>query len=166
MKVLGVDPGLNGALATWDGKHLHVADVPKVKARGRGNEINLPALVDIIRELAPFDVAYIERNSVRPEEGISSAQKNGIVVGILLGCASMCCRKINRPTPQSWKKVMRLTKDKEYSRTRAIEEFPDYHHFFALKKHHDRAEAALLALHGYTISRTILFDGRTRKHLR
>lgn len=149
MKILGVDPGLQGALATWDGKHLHVADVPIMKARARGNEINLPALSDVVNELIPFNIAYVERNSVRPKEGISSAQKNGLVAGMLLGCVAMYCRQIIRPTPNQWKKAMKLTKDKEYSRTRAIEEFPDYHHFFAKKKDHNRAEAALLALYGY-----------------
>ena len=149
MRVLGVDPGLQGALATWDGKQLIIIDVPIVKARARGNEINLPALADVVRKLTPFDFAYVERNSVRPKEGISSAQKNGLVAGMLLGCVAMCCRQIYRPTSQLWKKVMRLTKDKEYSRTKAIEEFPDYHHFFARKKDHNRAEAALLALYGY-----------------
>lgn len=149
MKILGVDPGLQGALATWDGEILQICDVPIVKARGRGNEINLPALVDMVRQLEPFEIAYVERNSVRPKEGISSAQKNGLVAGMLLGCIAMCCRKINRPTPQQWKKVMRLTKDKNYSITKAIETFPDYHGLFARKKDHGRAEAALLALYGY-----------------
>ena len=165
LKILGVDPGLQGALATWDGKQLTVIDVPIVKARKRGNEVNLPALSDVVCQLAPFEVAYVERNSVRPEEGISSAQKNGLVAGMLLGCVAMCCRQIYRPTPQQWKKVMRLTKDKNYSITKAIEIFPDYYDLFARKKDHGRAEAALLALYGYRASRTILFDGRTRKRL-
>ena len=149
MRILGVDPGLQGALAIWDGLRLEVVDVPIVKARGRGNEINLPALADVVHRLAPFDAAYVERNSVRPLEGISSAQKNGLVAGILLGCITMCCRLIDRPTPQFWKRAMKLTKDKEYSRTKAIEMFPDYYELFARKKDHGRAEAALLALYGY-----------------
>ena len=165
MRVLGVDPGLQGALATWDGKQLIIIDVPIVKARARGNEINLPALADVVRKLTPFDSAYVERNSVRPKEGISSAQKNGLVAGMLLGCVAMCCRQINRPTPTQWKKKLGLTKDKDYSRTKAIEIFPDYHGLFARKKDHGRAEAALLALYGYTATRVVLFDGRTRKHL-
>jgi len=155
MRVLGIDPGLQGALATWDGKQLTVIDVPIVKARARGNEINLPALADVVRKLTPFDFAYVERNSVRPKEGISSAQKNGLVAGILLGCVAMCCRKIERRTPTQWKRDMNLTKDKNYSRTRAIEEFPDYYDLFARKKDHGRAEAALLALYGYKQLQTI-----------
>ncbi len=165
MIVLGVDPGLQGALATWDGIVLHVEDIPIVKARTRGNEVNLPAFADLVRKLAPFDAAYVERNSSRPHEGISSARKGGLVEGIILGCVMVYREKITRVAPTQWKKVMKLTKDKEYSITRVIELFPTYHHFFSRKKDHNRAEAALLALYGYTAERAIIFDGRTRKRL-
>ncbi len=165
MRVLGVDPGLQGALATWDGRRLVVIDVPIVKARARGNEINLPALVDAVRDLTPFDAAYVERNSVRPKEGISSAQKNGLVAGMLLGCVAMQCRQIHRPTPTQWKKKLGLTKDKEYSRTKAIEIFPYYHELFARKKDHGRAEAALLALYGLSCEHFHTLEN-VRKHLR
>lgn len=151
MRVLGVDPGLYGALATWDGKQLIVVDVPIVKARARGNEVNLPAFADLVHNLAPFDVAYIERNSSRPHEGISSARKGGLVEGIILGCVIVYSKNITRVAPTQWKKVMRLTKDKNYSITRAIEAFPDYHYFFSRKKDHGRAEAALLAYYGYML---------------
>lgn len=152
MKVLGIDPGLHGALATWDGEVLQVIDVPIVKARSRGHEVNLPALVDVINHFndPPFLFAYVERNSARPQEGISSARKSGMVEGMLLGCVAMRCRYIFRPPPTQWKKIAKLTKDKEYSRTRAIEFFPDYYKFFMRKKDHGRAEAALLAYYGFT----------------
>lgn len=155
MRILGIDPGLSGALAVWDGRILKVADVPIVKARARGNEVNLPALADIlykwghIAQSTPLTAAYIERNSVRPREGISSAQKNGLTAGILLGCTVVYCRNIIRPTPNQWKKAIGLTADKDYSRTRAIETFPDYHKLFARKKDHGRAEAAMLAYYGF-----------------
>ena len=165
MKILGVDPGLQGALATWNGKQLVIMDVPIVKARARGNEINLPALADVVRKLAPFDAAYVERNSVRPKEGVSSAQKNGLVAGMLLGCIAMCCRHIIRPTPTQWKKILGLTSDKDYSRTKAIETFPDYHELFARKKDHGRAEAALLALYGLSCEHFHTLEN-VRKHLR
>jgi crossover junction endodeoxyribonuclease RuvC len=149
MRVLGVDPGLQGALAVWDGKQLTVIDVPIVKARTRGNEVNLPAFADLVHKLAPFDAAYIERNSSRPHEGVSSARKGGLVEGIILGCVIVYSKNITRVAPTQWKRVMKLTKDKDYSITRAIELFPSYHDLFARKKDHGRAEAALLAFFGY-----------------
>lgn len=151
MKVLGIDPGLTGALATWDGSTLQVIDVPTVKARSRGKEVNLPALAEALEMLShpPFFVAYIERSGARPQEGVSSAHKNGLTSGILLGCTVMLCTTIIRPTPTQWKKATRLTADKDYSRTRAIEQFPDWHKLFTRKRDHGRAEAALLAYYGF-----------------
>lgn len=152
MNILGVDPGLSGALAMWDGRNLEVVDVPIMKARSRGNEVNIPALVKIIDGLGwkvPVHAAYIERNSARPKEGVSSSRKAGLVEGILLGSISVHCDKVFRPTPQQWKKTMGLNKDKDYSRTKAIETFPQYHELFARKKDHGRAEAALLAYYGF-----------------
>ncbi len=164
MRILGVDPGLYGALASWDGTQLIVVDVPIVKARSRGNEVNLPAFADLVQELAPFDAAYIERNSSRPHEGISSARKGGLVEGIILGCVVVYSKNITRVAPTQWKRVMKLTKDKDYSITRAIELFPTYHNLFARKKDHGRAEAALLALYGYT--QIFSHPKKVRKHLR
>ncbi len=40
MRILGIDPGLSGALAFWDGGALEVYDVPAVKARTRGREVD------------------------------------------------------------------------------------------------------------------------------
>ena len=151
MRVAGVDPGLDGAIAVLDEeRHLEVFDVPTMKARSRGREINLPALKQIVfgSIVVPIKAVFIERNSSRPNEGSAAGRKGGLVEGVLLGAFAMHDTKVNRVPPGVWKKRMRLTRDKEYSRTRAIEEFPEYHELFKLKKHHNRAEAALLALYG------------------
>jgi hypothetical protein len=158
MSVIGIDPGLDGAIARLSSKSLAIFDVPAVKARSRGREVNLPALRDIVLKLEeePFSIelVVIEKNASRPNEGGASGRKSGIVEGILLGAFTMMDAKILRVTPNSWKKSLRLTSDKEYSRTRAIEEFPKYHELFSLKKHHNRAEAALMTLYGYTLLKT------------
>ncbi len=162
MNILGVDPGLKGALATWDGKILTVEDVPIMKAKARGNEVNLPAFADLVHKLAPFDAAYVERNSARPNEGASSGRKSGLVEGIILGCVITYTKNLTRVSPTLWKRSMKLTKDKNYSITRAIEIFPTFHYFFSRKKDHDRAEAALLAFFGYQVEH---LHAKVRKHL-
>ncbi len=158
MRVLGIDPGLTGAIAVWDGAELLVEDVPSVKARSRGNQVNIPLLVSVMKELEEenIDAAYIERVSVRPGigrkgqggQGIASSGKFMETSGILVGCTAMITVNIFRPTPSQWKKALGLGKDKEYARTRAIEIFPTFAHFFSRKKDHNRAEAALLAYYG------------------
>jgi hypothetical protein len=51
-------------------------------------------------------------------------------------------------TPGKWKKHFQLTSDKEQSRELAIRLFPGSAFQFNRKKHHGRAEAALLARYG------------------
>jgi crossover junction endodeoxyribonuclease RuvC len=49
--------------------------------------------------------------------------------------------------PASWKKKLRLPgKNKEASRQRALNLFPRAHELLAKKKHHGRAEAALIVV--------------------
>lgn len=164
MKVLGIDPGLKGALAVWNGHELEVYDVPIMPAKSRGNEVNLPALADIVASLdvtQGFTAVYIERNNSRPQEGVSSARKGGMVEGVLLGCVIMRCRNVFRVTPQKWKKAMALNSNKNYSRTKATETFPGYYEYFERVKDDGRAEAALLAKYGYDIE----IKSRVRKRL-
>jgi hypothetical protein len=54
-----------------------------------------------------------------------------------------------RPCPTAWKKFHRLRGgDKEGSRRRALQLFPNAHTLLARKTNHGRAEAALIALTG------------------
>lgn len=151
--VMGIDPGLDGAIAVWTGRKLLVIDVPKVKSRGRGYEVNLPDLITRMRVLSiafnPIRHIYLERVSARPHDGGASAFKFGSTFGQILAVAATMDAPIVRVTPTQWKRVMGLTTNKEYSRTRAIECFPRYAHYFRRKKDHNRAEAAMLALYGF-----------------
>lgn len=149
MKVMGIDPGLDGAIATWDGKTLKIADVQKMKAKSRGNELNVAALVDIFGELAvDCEVAYIETAGVRRGEGGGSGLKTGTTFGVLYGLSFCFCGVAYKVSPAKWKKKMGLSNDKHYSRTKAINTFPKFHHYFSRVKDHDRAEAAMLAYYG------------------
>lgn len=151
LRVCGIDPDLHGAIAVWDGKKLVVWDVPILKSRARGYEVNLPALAGLVGVAIgqPLTAVYVEKNQNRPKEGASSARKSGMTTGMLMGTFAMKCPRVLRVSPPQWKKAMGLTKDKEVSRTMAITLFPEYHELFARKKDHGRAEAALLALYGF-----------------
>ena len=150
MRVVGVDPGLTGAIAAWDGKTLEIWDVPSMKAKGHGNEVNVPALVKMVRDVhyKGIDAVFIEKDGGRPNQSEFSGRKAGKTWGLLTGTLAMCCANVFWPTPGQWKKVMKLTKDKDYSITKAVETFPDHADFFLRKKDHNRAEAALLAYYG------------------
>ena len=152
MRVVGVDPGINGAIAVWDGKELVIYDIPKIKSRGRGYEVNIPELMKIMARIAaqgPIYAAFIELVGGRPKEGAGSARKGGITWGLIVGSLSMFCSRVFWPTAKDWKQKMGLTKDKNYSRTRAIHLFPEFAEYFTRAKDHDRAEAALMAMFGF-----------------
>ena len=152
MRVVGVDPGMDGAIAAWDGKELEVWDIPKIKAKSRGYEINILLVLQLVRVKIGrkrIDAIFAEKDAGRPKEGAGSARKGGKAWGIVVGSLGMLCSLIFWPTAAEWKKEMRLNKDKEYSRTKAIETFPEFAHYFTRKKDHNRAEAALIAYHGH-----------------
>ena len=53
---------------------------------------------------------------------------------------------VTKVTPGVWKKHFKLTgTGKEESRLRALELYPELHDQLKLKKHHNRAEALLMA---------------------
>ena len=152
--VLGIDPGLSGALASWDGKTLTVKDIPSFKSKGRGSEVDGYELHSLmVNEFADVDIAYLERVNTRPGEGRSSAFKFGTVNGILLGMLYARNLDIVTPTPRVWKKHFGLSAVKSEAVEKAC--------FFFGKRYADlfygprgglldgRAEAALIAKYGY-----------------
>jgi len=151
MKILGVDPGINGAIASYDGSDLVVIDIPKLKSKGRGFEVNWALLADNLRILfGGCDHAVIEAVQARPGEGRGTAFKFGYSAGGVRGLIAGMGYPITMVQPRSWKAKMKLTTDKDYSRTRATELFPASADEFKLKKDNNKAEAALIAYYGLT----------------
>lgn len=144
--ILGIDPGLKGAIAFLrpDG-FLDVKDMPTRKAT-KGNEIDLERLAPRFdREDILF--AMLERQSARPNDGKGNISKTMEGYGILKGALAANYIKIEIVTPQSWKKALRVPKDKNAARARASELMPKAAHKWALASHDGRAEAAMIALY-------------------
>jgi crossover junction endodeoxyribonuclease RuvC len=150
MKILGVDPGINGAIASYDGTDLIVMDFPTLKSKGRGKEINWVILADEFDVMfTDCDHAFIELVGARPLEGRGSIFKFGYATGGVRGLIAAHHIPLTAITPTKWKAAMRLTSDKDYSRTRATELFPNAATEFKLNKDNNKAEAALIAYYGY-----------------
>lgn len=161
MIVVGIDPGLTGALALLAPNGLQaIADMP-VMMRGAGtgavkNQVDSIALSELLHcWLDPFDkneiVVMIEAQS--PMGGgqhasmiFSLAFTAGIIEGVV--AAQRYPHKL--VAPGIWKKAMGLsakTKDaKDMARTMAQRMYPDAE--LHLKKHHNRAESLLIAHYG------------------
>src|SRR5262245_24206979 len=148
MRVLGVDPGLRGALALWDTEMdlLVVQDMPVVKV-GKTTVIPEHLLVDRIRRLAP-EIAWIEEVHAMPKQGVVSTFTFGMGYGMVRGACAGLGIRIQPVSPNVWKAAFRLRRDKGVSRTVAMRLFPHNASDFALVKHDGRAEAALIALYG------------------
>jgi len=142
--ILGIDPGLTGAIAFYypdrpGGIVLH--DIPVADG-----EVDTDTLAGIIAALAPT-VAIIERVGAMPGQGVSSTFKFGATYGALRAVISVLKIPQHLVTPAKWKAHFRLSKDKEEARARALQLWPGAG-YFARKRDHNRAEAALIALYG------------------
>ncbi|MBB6254110.1 hypothetical protein [Nitrospirillum iridis] len=147
--VIGIDPGLSGAIAVLspDGA-LVVHDMPT--HRLTRTELDLPALAHIFdglaKEAAP--VAFLERVGAMPGQGVSSMFKFGTCFGALQGLLAAHFIPVTLVTPQSWKRAMGCPAGKDAARARASQLLPRQAGLWPLKKHDGRAEAALIALYG------------------
>ena len=158
--VIGIDPGLSGALAMLGtGGLLAVADLPVVaKGSGAGrvkNEINPAALSHLLRDWvaghADDVLVVIERVSAMPDQGVAGVFSLGDTLGSIRGVVATRGYPVAWVTPQRWKKHYGLPADKELARARAIQLYPDAD--LPRKKDHNRAEAILIARYGWEVLR-------------
>jgi len=150
MRVLGNDPGLTGALAVIEIVNgmpvlVDITDMPVI-GTGAKTRLDVIATADWIAKHAP-SMAYVERAQAFPGQGRSSAFVYGRVAGAVEAAVSLCRVPMTLVEAAGWKRKLQLPgKDKEASRARALQLFPQQHALFALKRQHNRAEAALIAL--------------------
>ena len=142
--VVGIDPGINGAVAVlYRGELVAVHDMPTASfALGKGNRRRVDAreLHNIIDEVDP-DVVVIEDVG---HVGNGGAFSFGHAVGVAWGAAAG--HKMWLVKPKVWQASAGIVKaDKAVSRAKAIELWPEWSADFRLLKHADRAEAALIA---------------------
>lgn len=151
--VLGVDPGFSGALSIIDPlmkRVVLVLDMP-LRPVSCGKKAVDPA--ELVKSLEPYSkkiaFAVIEEVGPRPEEGVSSVFRFGYGAGTVLGVLVAMGLPVFFVKPEIWKSLLNLSRDKSRSLNLASQLFPeDAPYLWPLKKHHDRAEATLLANFG------------------
>jgi len=145
--IVGIDPGQGGALAFLkDGKVEALYDMPVMaRVHGKGKEVNAYMLCSIFMSHCPGR-AVVEAVSAMPGQGVSSMFRFGESLGILKGVLGTLQIPYIMMTPQKWKKVAGLIKkDKDVSRTLAIQQFPSISDQLSLKKHVGRSDAIWIA---------------------
>jgi crossover junction endodeoxyribonuclease RuvC len=147
--ILGVDPGLSGALALRCDGAWTLLDMPIV-GDSKHHEINGPELCQWLREQAP-DHAFIEFASARPGQGVTSMFRFGCTYGALKMALAACGVPFTVITPAKWEAAVGVPAGagKEASRLRALQLFPEQASNLARKKDHGRADAMLLAYFGF-----------------
>lgn len=148
--IVGIDPGLSGALAFYDSLGLITEDMPTLEfARGGKSkrDLDLQALAHLIRVHGPVH-AYVEQVGAMPGQGVSSMFAFGKTYGGILGVLAALKVPVTLVPPQRWKKVLGVPAGKDGARARASQLIPAHAAQWPLKKHDGRAEAAMLALYG------------------
>lgn len=147
MLLLGIDPGMEGGAAMYDGTSLEVIDLPTV-GEGAARRINAPALRDWIAARRPGH-AFVEGAQSMPRQGVSSAFRYGRAAGAIEAIVACCGVPFTLVAPGAWKRHHGLSgPDKEKSRVLAVRLFPASSSDLARKRDHGRAEAALIAAYG------------------
>lgn len=159
--MIGVDPGLSGAIAflrTTD-RNLHVFDMPTYTKLNSRKEIEIDTLVALIKPYLTYyrpvaiveDVSamtYVDRFGQKRGQGAAASFAFGKSFGIILAVLETLGVNYMTVKPAVWKAQMNLSSDKELSRKLALKIYPRNEKDFALKKHDGRAEAALLCEFG------------------
>jgi len=150
-KIIGIDVGLNGAIAMMRGETLTgIVDMPTVSLDRNGKtkrQISIPELIAILDEFKPEE-AYCERVFAMSGQGVTSVFSFGRSLGAIEGVLAARLIKTTLVTPQTWQKAMGVSGGKDGARARAMELFPWNVDYFKLKKHDGRADAALIACWG------------------
>jgi crossover junction endodeoxyribonuclease RuvC len=148
MSLIGVDPGVTGALAllTDKGDLLDVLDMPSLVDGTKGRStVNSPLLAELLARWHAREV-FCEFVSARPTDGPVQAFAFGKTSGIIYGVRGALSLPISLITPQSWKRFHGIPPgdQKDLARSKAIAKWPDMAGRFARKLDHNRAEACLI----------------------
>ena len=151
MRIIGIDPGLSGAIAVLDNnKVLKIYDMP-VMAEGKKNkrQLNSAQLVNIIKENIEKHEeinVVVEQVNAMPGQGVTSMFNFGQTFGAIKGV----CAALNLPIffirPSKWKKYFELiNSSKDSSRTKAIEMYLSIANQLSKKKDVNKSDAILIA---------------------
>lgn len=152
--IIGIDPGIAGALAllSRDGDLFEVADMPVLRDGSGGRAaVNAPLLAELLARWHAREVVC-EFVSARPKEGAVGAFSFGRARGVIEGVCAALDLPVRFLTPPAWKRLVGLAvareRAKDAARGAAIDRWPAKAALFARVKDDGRAEAALIDLAG------------------
>ena len=151
MRIIGIDPGLSGAIAILeDDKIKEIFDMP-VMAEGKKNkrQLNNALLVKLIKDnIKNYEdtVIVVEKVNAMPGQGVTSMFNFGQTFGAIKGISAALGLPIFFVRPAKWKKHFELINStKDASRTKAIEMYPALSDELSKKKDVNKSDAILIA---------------------
>lgn len=106
MKILGIDPGLKGAICYLeDGKNPEVFPMPTIKYRKK-NWLDLIPISNYMRDLDSDTKVVIERQVVIQGQGLSSSSRTMFMFGQLLGICSGIGLEYQDVTAYKWQRII------------------------------------------------------------
>ena len=151
MKIIGIDPGLSGAIAILENnKVLSIFDIP-VMSEGKKNkrQLNSAQLVKLIKDNISKNEevsVVVEQVNAMPGQGVTSMFNFGQTFGAIKGVCAALDLPIFFVRPSKWKKYFELINaSKDSSRTKVIEMYPSLSNQLSKKKDVNKSDAILIA---------------------
>ncbi len=153
MFIIGIDPGISGAICFFEnGKIIEIIDMPimndgkKNKKQVNGAQI-YNEIYEQIKNIPKHEInVVLEQVSAMPGQGVTSMFNFGQSFGVIKGICAAMRLPLHFVRPAKWKKYFNLlNSEKQASRTKAIEIFPEISHKLSKKKDINKADAILIA---------------------
>ena len=150
MRIIGIDPGIQGALAILDNeKVIDIVDLP-VMSDGKKNkkQLNGAYLSDYLKKHIlniENTVVVVEQVNAMPGQGVTSMFNFGQTFGVIKGICAALKIPIYFVRPSKWKKHFDLIRSsKDASRTKVIEMYPSLSNLLSKKKDVNKSDAILI----------------------
>ena len=151
MIIIGVDPGITGAISILENKKvIEIYDTPTmIDGKKNKKQVNGAQITNIIKEWLNKDkevIVVVEHVNAMPGQGVTSMFNFGQSFGVIKGICSALSLPIYFVRPMKWKKHFNLIKtNKDASRTKVIEVYPEISNKLSRKKDANKADAILIA---------------------
>jgi crossover junction endodeoxyribonuclease RuvC len=151
--IIGVDPGISGALAlleegTW--KMADLVDMPVMPGTGTRQQVDGAQLATILRlwnQEGLVKCCYLERAASMPDQSVVSMFSFGEGYGKVKGVLECLGIPYTLVTPQQWKKACGLIKQPKDKSRKIAQQLYQYAELDK-KKYCGRADAILIARFG------------------
>lgn len=156
MVLLGIDPGVSGAVAAIGPAGACVADMPTLSTPSTGRtqrKIDPRGLADLLRRMVPADqtcLVVLEDVHAMPGGKSGSAANTSLMhsKGVIEGVLGVMRLDMQLVSSQRWKGLYGLKSDKTASLDTACRLYPSMAGHLKRQLDHNRAEALLLAHYG------------------